>query len=80
VISLDPNVGVTLATLGDWDTEFTILAEDLDDLKNTINRLVNQFGENLKSYESLLVFQSYKYPKVPIGIFDDLKRRIRSKP
>lgn len=63
-----PNVIEVVYSLGNWEMELDIESDGLVTNHNLIRALRNEFNDVVREAEYMLVYSSYKYDYLPIGI------------
>jgi Lrp/AsnC family transcriptional regulator for asnA, asnC and gidA len=56
-----PNILWYMKLLGKWDCQFSIFAKDNAEFHKVIDDLRSQFAENIINYDSIIVFNQFKY-------------------
>lgn len=52
-------------TIGIWNFNITFFANNIEDLYKNLNHIRNKFSSEIINFDILLIFDIYKYPKVP---------------
>lgn len=64
----NPNIVYLVKTLGHWDFEIDIEAENIEKLREVLMELKSKFQNEIKDYSSLQIYQVHKYnfcPSIP---------------
>ena len=57
-------------TLGVWNFCVTFFASNIEDLYRNLNKIRTKFSSDIRSFDYLIFFEIYKYPKVPKCILE----------
>ena len=59
-------------TLGKWNLTMGLFASNVKEIKELTLEFRELFSKNIQDYESLIVFDTHKYPRYIEGMFEDL--------
>ena len=64
------NVSAFVQIMGNWNYSISVFANNVQEIHNILMGFRNKFPNNIKEYELLLIFETYKYPNIPKIIFE----------
>ncbi|MBU0461231.1 MAG: Lrp/AsnC family transcriptional regulator [Nanoarchaeota archaeon] len=57
--------------LGKWNWGMTVYASDMKEIQRILFDVRNRFANNIHEYNLLTIFETYKYPAVAEGVFEE---------
>lgn len=66
-LNYNHNVGDVIYCLGNWDMEINIDVENSSEFHGIVMEIKNKFPELIRNYESIQLFDNYKYNFFPMG-------------
>ncbi len=63
------NVSAFVEVLGSWDYSVSVFANSVQEIQSNLIDFRNNFPNELIDYEMIILFKTYKYPKIPEIIF-----------
>ena len=67
------NVSAFVEVLGSWDFSVSVFASSVQEIQETLMGFRNKFPEELIDYEMIILFKTFKYPKIPQIVFGEDK-------
>lgn len=64
------NVSAFVQIMGNWNYSISVFANNVQEIHNILMGFRNKFPNNIKEYELLLIFETYKYPSIPNIVFE----------
>ncbi|MBT3405583.1 Lrp/AsnC family transcriptional regulator [Candidatus Woesearchaeota archaeon] len=64
------NATASVKIMGKWNLGLTVYANDMREIQSLLMDFRNNFTENVKEYDSLLIFDTFKYPALAEGALD----------
>ncbi len=55
-------------TIGTWNFTTNLFANNIEELYHSLNEIRNKFSEDINNFDFLLIFDFYKFPKIPLCI------------
>lgn len=64
------NVSSFVQIMGNWNYSVSVFANNVQEIQSILMGFRNKFPNNIKEYELLLIFETYKYPSIPKIVFE----------